>query len=655
VLRAPAGYGKTTLLEAWSRVDPRPFHWLVPGRGPLAAARWSPCVIVVDGWSGPPDVAQLLDALPEGSLLVVASRGATALPMGRLRAQGDVLELGAAELALTPREAQALMVRAGVRLSGAALDAFMGRCEGWPAAVALAAQAVRGDPDPDRTAAEFGGRDPFVADYVRDELLAPLAPDQRRFLRRCSVLDVLDAEVCDAVLGRADSAAVLDGFERAGLPVARLRRGRPQLRCHPLLREVLRAELERDEPGREPVLHRRASVWFDRRDDLDGAVAHALAAVDLARAGELVWSGAAGYPWDGRRAVLERWLRGVPACELRRHPALALTLAMAELSRFALPQVAHWLTHVDPDVAAAPEGMRRSLRAGRAALEAVLTSGGVTQLRAGAAQAAALAADGEVAMTLAALVDGVAATLAGDAARATDVLERAIRQAAVSAPGLAALGEAQLALAALCAADWEGGAALAERARSRAAAVGLGGHPSLALAIAVAAFARAHRGRFAEARVDAALATRLLSGCEGLPPWYGAQAGLALARAQLRLSDAGAADAGLAEARRALRRMPDAPALSAWVADATAIAQAAAPAELGVAQSLTTAELRVVRFLPSHLSFREIGVGLHVSANTIKSQAHAIYRKLGVSSRSAAVERAGELGLLDAPAPSRVH
>jgi LuxR family transcriptional regulator, maltose regulon positive regulatory protein len=164
---------------------------------------------------------------------------------------------------------------------------------------------------------------------------------------------------------------------------------------------------------------------------------------------------------------------------------------------------------------------------------------------------------------------------------------------------------------------------------------------------AVAALARALRGRVPEARADAAEATATLAAIGGLAPWYEAQARLALARAQLRLSDVAAARELTAEAARCAARMPGATQLAAWVADTTARVDAYAGELLAGPGALTTAELRVLGFLPSHLSFREIGERLHVSANTVKTQAHAVYRKLDASSRSAAVARARAVGLLD--------
>jgi LuxR family maltose regulon positive regulatory protein len=131
------------------------------------------------------------------------------------------------------------------------------------------------------------------------------------------------------------------------------------------------------------------------------------------------------------------------------------------------------------------------------------------------------------------------------------------------------------------------------------------------------------------------------------PPWYAACVELALARAELRLSDARAARELLARAARRMRTMPDAAALRGWLDDAWARADDYAAGAGTLPAALTLAELRVLRLMPTHLSFREIADRLHVSANTVKTQAHAIYRKLDASSRSEAVERAGRIGLVE--------
>lgn len=654
LLGAPAGYGKTTLLQAWAAADPRPFRCLAPRRRPLLPASLAePCVLILDDWPAG-DLAAAVEAMsaiavgaPSGCVFAIAARAPGALPLGRLRAAHAVLELGPADLAMTRGEAHALLRAHGLTLDARALDALVSTTGGWPALLSLAAQSLADQPDPHAAALRFDADDPYVAPYLGDELLARTTPRVRRFLRRTSVLDVLDAEVCDAVLGGSGGAAMLGRLEHGALPIARTDRAAVRLRCHPLLRQALRAELRRCDPGLEAELHRRACCWFlEERDDLDAAIRHALAGHDVARAGELLWRGAAGYAWDGRAGTLDRWLRRLPEHALEEHATLALTAAMSDLARLALADATRHGALAEAALPRAPRALRRSLRAGHAVLAAMTPHHDVTDLRAHAARAATLAGAAEPVRALGCLLDGAGALLAGDAAAATALLEDGVRRAAVSASGIAALCEAQLALGALCAGDWDQGPVLAERSRSRVDAAGLDARASFALVAAVAAFARAHRRRFAEARVDADIAARMLAGAGDVPPWYGAQTRLALACARLRLSDAAGAQHLLADARRDARRLPGATALAAWLDSAAAEAAAFARGPAGPAEPLTVSELRVLGYLPSHLTFREIGEGTHLSANTIKSQAHAVYRKLGASSRSVAVARARELGLL---------
>jgi LuxR family maltose regulon positive regulatory protein len=126
-------------------------------------------------------------------------------------------------------------------------------------------------------------------------------------------------------------------------------------------------------------------------------------------------------------------------------------------------------------------------------------------------------------------------------------------------------------------------------------------------------------------------------------PWYDVELRILLARAAVRLSDVTGARTALVDASRLMRRVPEAVALKAWLQDAWARHDAFT----GPSAVLTGAELRILRYLPTHLSFREIAGREYVSANTVKSQANAVYRKLNVSSRSEAVSRACEIGLLD--------
>jgi LuxR family maltose regulon positive regulatory protein len=176
---------------------------------------------------------------------------------------------------------------------------------------------------------------------------------------------------------------------------------------------------------------------------------------------------------------------------------------------------------------------------------------------------------------------------------------------------------------------------------------GVDGEPLAALPYAVSALALACRGRLETARDHAGEALRRLGGLPDVAPWYGAMTRLALARCELRLSDVRAARRLLDDASRLAARTPGAVGLRSLIDDARrrigddAVGRAAGPV------ALTIAELRVVRFLPSHLTLREIAGELAVSANTVKTQAHAAYRKLDATSRSEAVARARALGLVD--------
>jgi LuxR family transcriptional regulator, maltose regulon positive regulatory protein len=245
------------------------------------------------------------------------------------------------------------------------------------------------------------------------------------------------------------------------------------------------------------------------------------------------------------------------------------------------------------------------------------------------------------------LLAGAAHALLGERDASAHHLDDGVRRGVVVMPAVEALCLAQLGLHALLDGDAGEGAVLAERARTRIDARGLSDPMTRGLVCAVSAFARAHRGRVDEARADADEARRVLGARDVLMPWYDAQARLALARAHLRLSDVAAARALTADAARCAARMPDAAGLRGWIDDAWGRSDTFAVEALASPASLTTAELRVLRFLPSHLSFREIAERLHVSANTVKTQAHAVYRKLDASSRSTAVTRARAVGLLD--------
>lgn len=210
-----------------------------------------------------------------------------------------------------------------------------------------------------------------------------------------------------------------------------------------------------------------------------------------------------------------------------------------------------------------------------------------------------------------------------------------------------ALCLAQLALLAIEQDDWHGATLLITRARGRVEKRDLPASPAAALVLAIAAAADAHRGRVEEALRDAERSGRLLAASRGLPAWYEVEARIALARAALRLSDVLQTRRLLAEASRLLRRDPSAHVLRQRLDELWVQADAVADSAIGGGWSLTTAELRVLQLLPTHLSYPDIARRLFVSPNTVKTHARAVYRKLDASSRAEAVLQARDAGLLD--------
>jgi len=664
LLAAPAGYGKTMLLHAWAAQEQRPVLWHDGAAHPdgtdhlelladAAEATTEPLAVVVDAPrlldrpKAAVALARLAQVIPPGSLLVLATRGPAPRPIGGLRARGEVLELGVRELALTDREAAAALRALGLRLGADPSARLLARLEGWPVAVMLAglslAEADRGAQD--AAAAAFGGADAYVAEYVRDELVAGLDPALGAFLRRCSVVEWLSPEVCAAVTGRDDAGAALDALRAAGVPLVRGERDAALVRCHPLVREALAGEHERAEPAAARRAHLRAAAWFEEHAQSERAIEQLLAAGDLDDAAAVLWRLAASHAFDERAERLDAWLGAIAPRRVERHAGLAAVAAARELGRGRLDHARRWadLAATAPPTAAAT----RSARRGVAVIAALTDPGDLAGLPAGLDQVGQAGADADPWRALTALAQGSAAALIGNEDLARRWLAEGVRAGIVEAAGLAALCEAQLAMLSLTAGDSADGASLAERARSRVEQVRVEEHGLLGLVVAATAFARAHRGRFEEARADVALVHRVLVDGDGLPPWLRAELHLAAARAELRLSDLGAGREDLRRAAQLAARVPAATALRAWIAEGRRLADAAAMVALPGSDPLTAAELRVLGFLPSHLSFREIGGRLYVSPNTIKTQAHAVYRKLGAVSRSEAVDRATLLGLLD--------
>jgi LuxR family maltose regulon positive regulatory protein len=244
--------------------------------------------------------------------------------------------------------------------------------------------------------------------------------------------------------------------------------------------------------------------------------------------------------------------------------------------------------------------------------------------------------------------EGVSVHLLGDPEAATELLREAIRRTALVSPVIQCLALSQIALIALDDGDLESAVRLLSEADGQVARCGIAEYPAMTLTFAASALVRATAGRPDRSRESLGKGLRLLAQLNGFPAWYETEARIALAEAAVRLDDLETA-----------RRLSD----EAWVhfgltSDAAVLGEHLDRLEAAVgervngrrhtASTLTTAELRTLQHLPTHLTFRQIGEINNVSANTVKTQARAIYRKLGVNSRAEAVEHARRDGLFEA-------
>ena len=291
---APAGYGKTTLLARWAETDPRAFAWValdsrdddavvflryiaaaihgvepvspevfdalsgpggstwpkrVPRLGSALARLERPLVLVLDDLHAVANpscldvLAALVDYVPAGSQIAVASREEPELPLARWRAHGLVDEIGVAHLRLDEREAGLLLEAAGVELDASELSELSERTEGWPAGLYLAALSLQAGAPDLAGAAGFTGDERFVSDYFRLELLSRLPPLEAGFLKYTSVLDRMCGGLCDSVLETTRSADTLERLERRNCFVVPLDRRSEWYRYHHLFGQLLRNEL----------------------------------------------------------------------------------------------------------------------------------------------------------------------------------------------------------------------------------------------------------------------------------------------------------------------------------------------------------------------------------------------------------------------------
>jgi LuxR family maltose regulon positive regulatory protein len=382
LISAPAGFGKTTLLGEWRAGAGRdwPVAWLSLDAGDndplrfllyLAAAlesaqadltghtlallqsRQTPVVDVVLNLlayelSGcPRDVALVLDDyheitnlelhqglefllahLPPAVHLVLLTRADPPLPLARLRARNQLIEIRAADLRFTAEETAAFLNDVmGLGLSPGNVAALERRTEGWAAGLQLAALSLRGREDPSAFVATFSGSHHYIVDYLVEEVLDRQPEAVRSFLLQTAILDRLSGPLCDTLTGRSDGQAVLEQLEQGNLFLTPLDDQRRWYRYHPLFADVLRNRLRQADAGALPELLHRAAAWFEENDLLYEALNHALALPDPGRAARLLSDHWLQLTQECSLSTFARWIESFPAEVIQDHPRLGLIYA----------------------------------------------------------------------------------------------------------------------------------------------------------------------------------------------------------------------------------------------------------------------------------------------------------------------------------------
>ncbi|MFD4324707.1 LuxR C-terminal-related transcriptional regulator [Nocardioides sp. NPDC058538] len=300
-------------------------------------------------------VTFLLDNLPANAAIAMTTRADPPLPVARLRARGELLELRAADLRFTQEEATAFLNDVmGLDLGADHVATLDRRAEGWATGLQLAAVALRAGTDVARFVEGFAGTQRFVLDYLLEEVLDRQTEEVCRFLLDTSVLDRLTGPLCDALTGQQDGSRMLEALERANLFVVPLDEDRRWYRYHHLFADALRSRLAAEGPGRSRAVHAAAARWHDENHFPQDAVPHAVAAQDFEYAADLVEQALPEASRLRQDRLIVQWIRGMPDDLIRRRPVLNVTAAWSRLGAGDVGEAAERLDEAERALAAMP-------------------------------------------------------------------------------------------------------------------------------------------------------------------------------------------------------------------------------------------------------------------------------------------------------------
>ncbi len=700
LITAPAGWGKTSLLSAWlsgrngqqtaflrleESDDAAPLFWLyviaalrkvlpalvdgaddalrspdvdpmqevVPSLLNELAESEQPLLLVLDDYhviSEPAihsSVGYLIDHLPAGVQLAVATRADPHLQLGRLRASGDLMELRAHDLAFSSAETSELLrSRFAVDLDDDDVELLLRRTEGWPAAVHLAGLSLRESDNAPEFVGRFAGDDRNIADFLIAEALGTVSDGDREFLLRTSVLDQMTGPLCEEVAGVSDGAAMLDRMDRSGLFLIPLDNQRRWYRYHHLFADWLRHELRKTNPALIPTLHLAAAQWYSQTDALEPAADHAIDAGDHLFAAQLIdrylrdWT---NVNWS----VVWRWFQVLPDDAISAYPMNAVARFNVALSLGDFSSSSQWLEAAEAALDAVPADLLPTLEtilAFHRAFGALVAGGDVDYAR------TALLAIADQERSRDSIIFAQASATAGMAAfwttgplDAIPLLHEGVlarRRRSVRDGGTTAI----LALAYAEVGDWEAAYETANDALALPELSEWVEYPDRMFAHFALGKVLLARGERDEA--ISCISTGLGMSRKWVEPIFVAYGCLALAECRTDYSE-----------KRALvreaRSLVDGPGGRGRIVDLVAAAERKLALRRPHQETagtvhvdpLTDREREVLRLLRGDLSLREIASELYISHNTIKSYTKSIYRKLGVTSRSAALEAADDLDL----------
>ncbi len=377
LISAPAGYGKTTLAVTWMQQAGVPVAWLcldehdndpvhflaclvaslrkvkpeLAGVGSLAglglgppapemiltplinaiASAQTPIILAIDDYYVIRSLAVhqllnfLLENLPPCMHLVLASREDPPVPLPRLRAAGQVMEIRQADLSFNREEVADFFQRfTRVEIGPDDLDSLAQRTEGWVVGLQMIALSLQSGGNVQDFLHSFTGSNRFIMDYLMDEVFNKQPGPLQEFLLKIAILDRFSAPLCDAITGRKDSAEILSRLEAGNAFLIPLDPTRAWYRFHYLLTELLRQRLRQSKDIAEKDQHRMAGEWFYQHGAPREAIGHALAGEDWQRAAEWIHEQSIELLKQGEILNLLNWFLKLPEAWINQNPHLAL-------------------------------------------------------------------------------------------------------------------------------------------------------------------------------------------------------------------------------------------------------------------------------------------------------------------------------------------